>query len=242
MTDLNDTLTRDPARPPEAQATRADPAYANEDALGLPPVATAAGLAGVDGLAVVAVLPEEARAPASRGGLWAALREIAETIVLTLLIFFLVRAVLENYKVEGQSMEPNLYTGQYLIVNKVLYNLRTAERGDIIVFKAPRSPDRNFVKRIIGLPGDKVELRQGQVYVNDKLLYEPYLDAHAGSSWGPSVVGQDELFVLGDNRANSSDSRSWGMLPVGNIIGQAWICYWPPQSWGLIPHYALALK
>jgi signal peptidase I len=176
------------------------------------------------------------------GGVWSALREVAETIILTLLIFVLVRAVVENYRVEGSSMEPNLVGGEYLIVNKALYALRPAERGDIIVFRAPKSPDKNFVKRIIGLPGEKVELRAGQVYVNDKLLYEPYIDARFGYSWGPAVVGSDQLFVLGDNRNNSSDSHSWGMLPELNVIGKAWICYWPPNSWGLLPHYALALK
>ena len=176
------------------------------------------------------------------GGFWPALREVAETVILTLVIFLLVRAVVENYKVEGSSMEPNLFGGQYLIVNKVLYELRPAERGDIIVFQAPRTPDKNFVKRIIGLPGEKVELRQGQVYINDKLLYEPYIDARFGYSWGPAEVGPGELFVLGDNRNNSSDSHSWGMLPEENVIGKAWICYWPPRQWGFLPHYALALK
>jgi signal peptidase I len=87
-----------------------------------------------------------------------------------------------------------------------------------------------------------VELKGGQVYVNDKLLYEPYIDARFGYSWGPAVVGSDQLFVLGDNRNNSSDSHSWGMLPEVNVIGKAWICYWPPRSWGFLPHYALALK
>ncbi len=176
------------------------------------------------------------------GGVWAALREVAETIILTLVMFVLVRAVVENYRVEGSSMEPNLFGGEYLIVNKALYALRPAERGDIIVFKAPKSPDKNFVKRIVGLPGEKVELKAGMVYVNDKLLYEPYIDARFGYSWGPAVVGTDELFVLGDNRNNSSDSHSWGMLPEVNVIGKAWICYWPPRSWGFLPHYALALK
>jgi signal peptidase I len=176
------------------------------------------------------------------GGVWSALREVAETIILTLVIFMLVRAVVENYRVEGSSMEPNLVGGEYLIVNKALYTLRPAERGDIIVFKAPQSPDKNFVKRIIGLPGEKVELKAGQVYVNDRLLYEPYIDARFGYSWGPAVVGSDQFFVLGDNRNNSSDSHSWGMLPAVNVIGKAWICYWPPRSWGFLPHYALALK
>jgi len=173
---------------------------------------------------------------------WATCRDLAETIILTLVIFFLVRMGVENYKVEGQSMEPNLHTGQYLIVDKVSYKFRPPERGDIIVFKAPQSPDKNFVKRVIGLPGEKVEVRRGQVFINGRLLYEPYIDAHWGYNWGPATVGADEYFVLGDNRNNSSDSHSWGMLPKANIIGKAWFCYWPPQNWGFLPHYALALK
>lgn len=173
---------------------------------------------------------------------WTAFRDLAETILLTLVIFFLVRMGVENYKVEGQSMEPNLHSGQYLIVDKISYKFRQPERGDIIIFKAPQSPDRNFVKRVIGLPGEKVEIRRGQVFINDRLLYEPYIDARWGYNWGPATVGANEYFVLGDNRNNSSDSHSWGMLPKANIIGKAWFCYWPPQNWGFLPHYSLALR
>jgi signal peptidase I len=211
-------------------------------AYGEVPTAKAASFphANVVAPVVVAAPAEEVRR--SGGGWGAALREVAETVILTLVIFLMVRAVVENYKVEGSSMEPNLETGQYLIVNKVQYGLVQAERGDIIVFRAPRTPDKNFVKRIIGLPGEKVELRQGQVYINDKLLYEPYIDARFGYSWGPAVVGADELFVLGDNRNNSSDSHSWGMLPRENVIGKAWVCYWPPRNWGFLPHYVFALR
>jgi signal peptidase I len=162
---------------------------------------------------------------------------VAETVILTLVIFLLVRAVVENYKVEGSSMEPNLETGQYLIVNKVLYDLAQPERGDIIVFRAPRTPDKNFVKRIIGLPGEKVELRQGQVHINDKLLYEPYIDARFGYSWGPAVVGPQEFFVLGDNRNNSSDSRAFGSIALDDIVGRAWLVYWPPTDWTVVPHH-----
>jgi signal peptidase I len=192
---------------------------------------------------VLPALPQALEPEAAKGGdLWGAVREIAETVILTLIIFFLVRAVLENYRVEGQSMEPNLETGQYLIVNKVQYHLRPAERGDIIVFIAPKSPDKNFVKRIIGLPGEKVEIRGGEVLINGQVLYEPYIDNRWGYTYGPVTVGPDELFVLGDNRNNSSDSHSWGMLPEANVIGKAWVCYWPPEKWGFVPHYALALK
>jgi signal peptidase I len=190
----------------------------------------------------VAVGLPEAEPARSHGSIWPALREVAETVILTLVIFLLVRAVMENYLVIGTSMEPNLHSGEYLIVNKVLYTLQPSERGDIIVFRAPKSPDKNFVKRIIALPGESVELRRGQVYINGKLLYEPYIDPKMGQDWGPAIVGPNELFVLGDNRGDSSDSRSWGMLPVENIIGKAWICYWPPSNWGFLPHYALALK
>jgi signal peptidase I len=241
--------TRTDAMPPNAAASTADdlpsdwmapPAYAEG--------ATVQPFAGFyvagDDASMAAVLPPGAAVQQKRsgGGIWSALREVAETIILTLVIFVLVRAVVENYRVEGSSMEPNLTGGEYLIVNKALYELRPAERGDIIVFRAPQSPDKNFVKRIIGLPGETVELKAGQVYVNGKLLYEPYIDARFGYSWGPAEVGPDQLFVLGDNRNNSSDSHSWGMLPEVNVIGKAWICYWPPKSWGFLPHYALALK
>ncbi len=240
MTTLNDTQTEDtvmPAPETSAEITLIQPIQTDEETPSLPPTAQA------EALADLSALPHALEPKATgRSEFWSAVREVAETIILTLVIFFLVRGVLENFKVEGSSMEPNLYTGQYLIVNKVQYSLNPPERGDIVVFKAPKTPEKNFVKRIIGLPDEKVEVRQGQMYVNDKLLYEPYIDARFGYSWGPAVVGDDEFFVLGDNRNNSSDSHSWGMLPKANVIGKAWICYWPPQQWGFLPHYALALK
>jgi signal peptidase I len=163
-------------------------------------------------------------------------REIVETVALTLIIFVLIRVVVQNFRIEGYSMEPTLHQDQFLIVNKFSYRwLHPPERGDIIVFEYPRAPDRDFIKRVIGLPGEKVEVRQGRVYINDKQLEEPYIASQPSYSWGPRVVNDDEYFVLGDNRNNSSDSHTWGLLPKDNIIGKAWLSYWPPQHWGLIP-------
>lgn len=163
-------------------------------------------------------------------------REVVETVVLALLIFLLIRVVLQNFRIEGYSMEPNLHQGQYLIVNKAVYKwLHPPQRGDIVVFEYPRAPDRDFIKRVIGLPGETIEIRGGSVYIDGIPLDEPYLPQPTNGSVGPRNLGDNEFFVLGDNRDNSSDSRSWGPLPQDNIIGKAWISYWPPRFWGSIP-------
>lgn len=166
------------------------------------------------------------------------LREIIETIVLTLIIYGLLSLGFRNFRVIQTSMEPNFHDGQYLVVNKLAYHLHPPERGDVIIFHPPTNPEKEYIKRLIGLPGEKVEIREGYVYIDGRRLEEPYISqVNRHGSWGPSVVGQDEYFVLGDNRNNSSDSRSWGMLPHKNIFGKAWLSYWPPQEWGLVPHY-----
>jgi len=166
------------------------------------------------------------------------LREIGETIVLTLIIYGLVSLGFRNFRVIGDSMTPNFHQGQYLVVNKLTYRLHPPQRGDVIVFRPPTNPEKDYIKRVIGLPGETVAIREGYVYVDGRRLEESYIaQVNRRASWGPSLVGEDEYFVLGDNRNNSSDSRSWGMLPRENIIGQAWLSYWPPQEWGLVPHY-----
>ncbi len=177
---------------------------------------------------------ETAPTPAERARSLA--RELLETAVLTILIFLAIRLVVQNFRIEGSSMEPTLHAGQYLIVNKAVYWLHPPERGDIVVFEYPRAPNRDFIKRVIGLPGEEVEVRNGVVYINGKRLYEPYISAPSNRSFGPRVVGPNEYFVLGDNRPNSSDSRTWGMLPREHIIGKAWISYWPPETWGFVPN------
>jgi signal peptidase I len=168
-----------------------------------------------------------------------ALREVVETLLFTLLIYLLIRTFLfENYRVVGTSMDPTLADGEFLVVNKLGYRLHQPQRGDIIVFRDPYSPDRKLIKRVIGLPGESVEIRDGQVLINNQILDEPYLDEVGNSARAAAAIAEDEYFVLGDNRNNSSDSRSWGTLPRAGIVGKAWLSYWPPTMWGLIPHEA----
>ena len=165
------------------------------------------------------------------------LRELIETLVFTALIFFLVRTFLfENYRVIGRSMEPTLENDQFLVVNKLGYRLYEPQRGDIIVFHERADEDRKLIKRVIGLPGEVVEIRHGEVFVDNLPLDEPYLADPGTSSQSPTSIPEGHYFVLGDHRTNSSDSRSWGTLPEERILGKAWISYWPPSLWGIIPH------
>jgi signal peptidase I len=186
------------------------------------------------------VLEELPNTEGERTNIKGIVREIVETAVLTLVIFLLVRLAFQNFRIEGYSMEPNLHHGQFLIINKLVYYLHPPERGDVVVFHSPQNPRKDFIKRVVGLPGEAVEIREGQVFVNGVRLEETYITQDSERSWGPEVVGAFEYFVLGDNRTNSSDSRSWGMLDGDAIIGKAWISYWPPQHWGIVPHYSFA--
>jgi len=166
-----------------------------------------------------------------------ALREIVETLVLTAIIFLGVRVLVQNYKVEGYSMEPTLDDGQYLLINKVGMHFRQPERGDIIVFQYPLDTSKSFVKRVIGVPGDTVEVRDQQTIVDGKSLKEPYIRSAENGLYPRTVVPPGQYFVLGDNRNNSSDSRAWGMLPEKDVIGMAWVSYWPPGHWGGVKDY-----
>lgn len=167
-------------------------------------------------------------------------RELIETILLTLVIFFMIRFAIENYRIEGYSMEPNFHDGQFLLVSKLNYLFGQPERGDVIIFRYPQNPKKNFIKRVIGLPGEKVQIRSGKIFVNGVRIPEPYPFNFADYDWGPVTIGPDEYFVLGDNRPESSDSHSWGMLPAKNIIGKAWVSYWPPEEWSIVQHYSYA--
>jgi signal peptidase I len=184
--------------------------------------------------------PETIPHPNRLAGVGAAARELLETVLLTLVIFFMIRFAVENYRIEGYSMEPNFHDGQFLLVNKIVYLLHHPERGDVIVFHFPANPKKNYIKRVIGLPGERVEIREGNLLINGKPVDEPQPYNHADYDWGPTTIGPDEYFVLGDNRPESSDSHSWGMLPLKNIVGKAWVSYWPPQLWGLVHDYSYA--
>ncbi|MCA9933529.1 MAG: signal peptidase I [Ardenticatenaceae bacterium] len=164
------------------------------------------------------------------------LREIIETFLLTFFIFWLVNGLIGRYKIDGSSMNPTLYNGQYLIINNISYLLDEPQRGDVIVFKHPQN-DLNLIKRVVGLPGDHVEVHDKQVFVNGVPIDEPYIQAAPAYS-GSWDVPENEYFVLGDNRNNSSDSHSWSFLPEENILGKAEVIYWPPSDWQIVPHFA----
>ena len=133
-------------------------------------------------------------------------------------------------------MLPTLENGEFLVVNKLGYRLHQPLRGDIIVFQDPADAGRKLIKRIIGLPGETVEMADGTVLIDGQVLPEPYLEDSGNYTRAPSVLPTDQYFVLGDNRNNSSDSRSWGTLPREDIVGRAWLTYWPPRMWGVVPH------
>jgi signal peptidase I len=163
------------------------------------------------------------------------LREILETALLTLVVFLVLNTLTGRFQVRGQSMEPTLHNGQYLVVSKLAYWLRPPGRGDIVVFRPPNGASDDYIKRIVGLPGERVTVRDGEIRVDGAPLEEPYIPKQ-GSYSGSWELGPDQYFVLGDNRSNSSDSHTWGTLPGENIIGKAWLCYWPPEAWGLVQH------
>jgi signal peptidase I len=162
-------------------------------------------------------------------------------LLLTILIFWAVNAATGRFKIDGSSMEPNLHDGQYIIINKLVYELREPQRGDVVVFQYPHDPSRDFIKRVIGIPGDEVTVERGVVTINGQPIDEPYI-AQPGTYSGRWTLGGNEFFVLGDNRNNSSDSHNWGVLPRDNLIGRAWVIYWPVEDWGGVPHTVLDLN
>jgi signal peptidase I len=163
-------------------------------------------------------------------------REIVETLLLTVVIFVLVNTLTGRFRIDGSSMEPNLHDGEYVIVNRIVYRLHPPQRGDIVVFR--RDANREFIKRVIAVPGETIEVKGGRVLINGAPIDEPYLAAPNAYTMEPRQVGPDEYYVLGDNRNNSSDSRSWGTLARDKIVGKAWITYWPPSMWSVVPHQA----
>jgi signal peptidase I len=156
-----------------------------------------------------------------------------ETILLALVLFLAINALSARVRVENVSMQPTLQPGEFLLVNRVAYTIAEPSIGDIIVFHAPGASDLDYIKRIIGLPGDTVNIVNGAVYVNDQPLYEPYI-ANPPNYTGNWEVPADQFFVLGDNRNNSSDSHIWGFVPIEDIVGRALLIYWPLDEIGLL--------
>lgn len=174
---------------------------------------------------------------------WGALflRELIETLVLSIVIFLVIRTGVQNYRIEGNSMEPNFHDGEYLLVNKLAYRLGEYSRGDVIVFKYPNDPSRDFIKRVIGLPGDTVEIHDGIIFINGIAMNEPYDLVPINYVQPPIVVEPDHLYVLGDNRPFSQDSHRWGLLPQDLVIGKAWVTVWPYTQWGVVTHPEIIL-
>lgn len=188
------------------------------------------------------------------------LKEILDTLIIALIAFFLIQMTIRNFRVDGESMSPSLLDGQYILVNKAVYAnipekglarilpffkveagrsylFHSPRRGEIVVFKPPLSQDRDFIKRVIGVPGDKVQVTRGKVLVNGVELQEPYIMDNTQYELSLIEVPQGQYFVLGDNRNRSSDSHLWGLVPYKNIVGKAWVSLWPPKKWGLAPNF-----
>ncbi len=166
------------------------------------------------------------------------LRELLISALLGTALFVVLQNTIQTCVVSSSSMEPDLEVGQRLIVNKVNYYFETVKRGDIIVFKPPLNPTATpYIKRVIGLPGDTVEIKQGKVFVNGQSLDEPYIKEKPLYTMPPQYIMPDNFFVLGDNRNDSNDSHVWGTVPKENIIGKASLSIWPVAVWGPAPNY-----
>ena len=176
-------------------------------------------------------------------------------MVLAAVVFMLLQTTVRNFRVDGSSMDPTLEDGQYLLVNRLVYlniemdrlakivpfwqadegssrkAIHAPKRGEVIVFEFPDSntnnPRKDFVKRVVGLPGETIRMSDGVVFVNDVELDEPYLSVKDHSSAAELTLGEGEYYVLGDNRAHSNDSRAWGAVPDANLRGKVWMVYWP---------------
>ncbi len=137
-------------------------------------------------------------------------------------------------------MEPTFQQGQRLLVSKIVYKLHQPERGDVIVFKPPQNEQTDFIKRLIAIPGDRVEIRQGTVYINGTKLDESYIKENPSYILSPIILEDDEYFVLGDNRNHSNDSHNGWTVPRQNIVGKAWLLIWPPDKWRVIVHHPIS--
>jgi signal peptidase I len=165
------------------------------------------------------------------------IREYAESFVIAIaLALFIILFVAQSFLVQGDSMEPSLHDGERLLVDKVTYRFRSPERGEIIVFSYPKDPRRKFIKRVIGIPGDVIEIRNRTLYINGSPIEEAYIRGPMYQPFGPITVPEGTVWVLGDNRNNSEDSRfpDVGPVPLKNIVGRALFVYWPPQEIGMI--------
>lgn len=168
----------------------------------------------------------EPEPPKTRSAWVSFLLETIQTIVMAVALYFLIDSVVARVRVENISMEPTLQSGEFILVNKLAYRLGEFRYGDIIVFHFPPDPREDYIKRVIGLPGDEVKVQNAKVYVNNQPLTEDYISAEPEYN-GAWKVPQGFIFVLGDNRNSSSDSHTWGFVPLNYVVGKALVVYWP---------------
>ena len=185
------------------------------------------------------LIPGQDQPKRKRSGCLSFLVDILETLILSLVLFVSINIISARIRVDGDSMLPTIVSGEYVVINRLSYRFGSPQSGDIIVFHPPLDPKEEYIKRIIGLPGDTVEVMNGIVYINGQPLIENYLNIKMDYT-GKWEVPAGQLFVLGDNRNNSSDSHDWGTVPMDYVIGKAVLVYWPPPAWGLIGHVPLA--
>jgi signal peptidase I len=163
------------------------------------------------------------------------LRELLEAVLPALVIVLVVNIFLaQATRVEGQSMDPNLRDNERLIIEKVSYRFQPPQRGDIVVLRRPQRSVDPLIKRVVGLPGETVAIHDAMVYINGDPLTESYLDQPTWGSMAPVVVPEGHVFVMGDNRRSSNDSRAFGVVSLDDIVGRAWLRYWPPDEFGAV--------
>lgn len=176
--------------------------------------------------------------------------DFLETSVVALSIFVVIYLFfVQPHEIKGNSMEPNFHNNEYILTDKISYKFGEAKRGDVVIFKAPMNQEVDYIKRVIGLPGDKIKVQKGYVYVNGKQIQEPYLKDLTtllpGSSLQEGVeitIPENHLFCMGDNRPHSSDSREFGPVPYNLIIGKALFRYWPITDFGPVPHVEYSMN
>jgi signal peptidase I len=164
-------------------------------------------------------------------------KEIVELVPLFVLVFVIVNLASARFVVEGDSMQPNFHSGQFILVSRANYMVTPPQRGDIVVFHYPLGPESDYIKRVVGLPGQTVEIRDTRVFVNGVQLDEPYINEPCTTGSCPNrtwTLGPNQIFVMGDNRNHSQDSRAFGPVDMKFVVGEALLRYWPPSDWGSV--------
>ncbi len=209
-----------------------DDAYPRQNA-GEPPPPDPRPLAP-PGFGLGAESGERARPPSGPGvgrRVRAAAFELLKTLVLVIVLVLTIRAfVVEAYVINGRSMEPTFHDSERLLISKFAPRFESLNRGDIVIFDHPEEPGKRLIKRVLGFPGENVEIRSGVLFIDGQRIDEPYLEGDAGSNFGPEEVPAGKFFVLGDNRGISNDSRRIGFIPQDRVIGKALLLFYPPSK------------